>query len=136
MLSAFTEDGTHLVTAAKERAVLRPHGHILRTGNALVPDSGTLTSTCWMTGGFHSQVTQGHVSRGTVLSTRRTYLGLLRAHGLRVFVEHGTGWQLLDLPSAWAVSPGSCRWWYATADLLLEVAATAPTDTHELGLAV
>ncbi|WP_425465310.1 cellobiose phosphorylase [Oryzihumus leptocrescens] len=136
VLSAFTEDGTHLVTAAKERAVLRPHGHILRTGNALVPDSGTLTSTSWMTGGFHSQVTQGHVSRGTVLSTRRTYLGLLRAHGLRVFVEHGTGWQLLDLPSAWAVSPGSCRWWYATDDLLLEVAATAPTDTHELGLAV
>jgi len=25
------DDGTHVVTAAKERAVLRPHGHIMRT---------------------------------------------------------------------------------------------------------
>ena len=86
----FGSDGSHVVTAAKERLVLRPHGHVLRTGDALVPDTGALTSTLWMTGTFHSQLTRGHVGRDRLLSTRRGYLGVQRAHGLRVFVEDPT----------------------------------------------
>ena len=71
LLSFFADDGTHVVLQAKERAVLRPHGHILRTGNGLVPDEGSLTSTAWMAGVFHSQATQGHASLNGLLSTRR-----------------------------------------------------------------
>ena len=87
----------------------------MRTGTALVPDEGSLTTTAWMAGTFHSQVTQGHVSLNRMLSTRRSYLGLRQAQGLRVFVESAdasNGWTLLDEPSAWAVSLDSCRWWY------------------------
>ena len=106
LLAWFGSDGSHVVTAAKERAVLRPHGHVLRTGDALVPDTSGLTSTIWMTGTFHSQLTRGHVGRDRLLSTRRGYLGVQRAHGLRIFVEDtttATGWALLETPSAWAL---------------------------------
>lgn len=141
LLSWFGGDGAHVVTAAKERRVLRPHGHVLRTGDALVPDTGTLTSTLWMTGAFHSQLTRGHVGRDRLLSTRRGYLGVQRAHGLRVFVEDPQaprGWSLLEMPSAWAVRPDGATWWYVQDDLALEVsaAAAATAGTHELGLSV
>ena len=146
LLSYFTDDGSHIVTSAKQTAVLRPHGHVMRTGAALVPDEGSLTSTAWMAGTFHSQVTQGHVSLNRMLSTRRSYLGLRQAQGLRVFVGSGDtnksksvaagGWTLLDEPSAWEVSLDSCRWWYAYEGGLIEVVSTAPADSHELGLTV
>jgi len=144
LLSFFADDGIHVVTSAKQAAVLRPHGHVMRTGTALVPDEGSLTTTAWMAGTFHSQVTQGHVSLNRMLSTRRSYLGLRQAHGLRIFVasadaacrDDANGWTLLDEPSAWAVDMDSCRWWYAHEGGLLEVVSTAPADSHELGLAV
>ncbi|HEX7554482.1 MAG TPA: hypothetical protein VF378_13085, partial [Geothrix sp.] len=97
LLSYFTGDGCHVVTSVKQAAVLRPHGHVMRTGTALVPDAGSLTSTVWMAGTFHSQVTQGHVSLNRMLSTRRSYLGLRQAQGLRVFVRFpgaSSGWTL------------------------------------------
>ncbi|MBE3076361.1 MAG: hypothetical protein IMZ75_15735, partial [Actinobacteria bacterium] len=144
LLSYFADDGSHVVTSAKQAAVLRPHGHVMRTGTALVPDEGCLTTTAWMAGTFHSQVTQGHVSVNRMLSTRRSYLGLRQAHGLRIFVESfdaespaaPNGWTLLDEPSAWAVSMDACRWWYRHQGGLLEVVSSAPAESHELGLAV
>jgi len=146
LLSYFADDGSHVVTSAKQTAVLRPHGHVMRTGTALVPDEGSLTTTAWMAGTFHSQVTQGHVSLNRMLSTRRSYLGLRQAQGLRVFVESGqpadaateasNGWILLDEPSAWAVSLDSCRWWYAYEGGLIEVVSRAPAQSHELGLVI
>ena len=79
----------HVVLRAKELRVLRPHGHMLRTGRHLTPDETALTSTAWMGGVFHSMVTQGHVSINRFLSTVHSYLGLFRSHGQRVFVELG-----------------------------------------------
>ncbi|HET8988468.1 MAG TPA: cellobiose phosphorylase, partial [Humibacillus sp.] len=126
------------VTAAKELAILRPHGHILRTGDTLTPDSRGLTSTVWMAGTFHSQITRGHVGRDAVATGRRTYLGLQRAHGVRVFVEDETAcWQLLETPSAWFVGLDHCTWWYAAASgATVEVTSSAPTDEHALGLRI
>ncbi|TQM65141.1 hypothetical protein [Humibacillus xanthopallidus] len=126
------------VTAAKDLAVLRPHGHILRTGETLTPDSRGLTSTVWMAGTFHSQITRGHVGRDPVATGRRTYLGLQRAHGVRVFVEDdAAGWQLLECPSAWFLGLDHCRWWYAAASgPAVEVTSSAPADEHMLGLRI
>jgi len=137
LLSYFTDDGTHVVTKAKQSAVLRPHGHLMRTGTSLTPDERSLTTTVWMAGTFHSQVTQGHVTLHRILSTRRSYLALRQAHGLRIFVEShdaAGGWALLDEPSAWAVRLDSCTWWYRHQGGLLEVTSVAPADSHELGL--
>jgi cellobiose phosphorylase len=139
LLSWFGSDGSHVVTAAKERAVLRPHGHVLRTGDALVPDTRGLTSTIWMAGTFHSQLTRGHVGRDRLLSTRRGYLGVQRAHGLRIFVEDPTtttGWALLETPSVWALRTDGATWWYAKDDVALEVTSSAPATAEELGLSV
>ncbi len=134
LLSFFSGKRSHVVFKNKELQVLRPHGHLLRSGGSLTPDESALTSTAWMDGVFHSMVTQGHVSINRFLSTCHTYLGLFRSHGQRVFVELDGTWHLLDVPSAFEMSPDSCRWIYQHRDGLIEVVSTAPDDRHELRL--
>ncbi len=135
-LSFFTDDGGHVVLKAKELEVLRPHGHILRSGSALVPDEASLTSTAWMGGVFHSMVTQGHVSINRFLSTCHSYLGLFRSHGQRIFVEIDGEWQLLGLPSAFSMKADTCRWIYQHDNGTIEVVSTAAETHHELRLSL
>ncbi|MEO6280760.1 GH36-type glycosyl hydrolase domain-containing protein [Roseateles sp.] len=126
LLSFFCAEASHVVLRAKELLVQRPHGHILRSGDHLLPDEGALTSTCWMGGVFHSMLTQGHVSINRLLSTQRSLLGLFRTAGLRLFVQQDNAdWQLLGLPSAFEMQPQRCRWLYAHAAGLIEVTAQA-----------
>ena len=136
LLSFFTGERSHVVLKNKELKVLRPHGHLLRSGGSLIPDESALTSTAWMNGVFHSMVTQGHVSINRFLSTCHTYLGLFRSHGQRVFVEIDGTWHLLDVPSAFEMAPDSCRWIYQHRGGLIEVVSSAPDDKHELRLSV
>ncbi|MGQ3055246.1 MAG: GH36-type glycosyl hydrolase domain-containing protein [Roseateles sp.] len=136
-LSFFTDDAAHVVLRAKELLVQRPHGHILRSGDHLMPDEGALTSTCWMGGVFHSMLTQGHVSINRLLSTQRSLLGLFRTAGLRLFVQlDGQGWQLLGLPSAFEMQPRRCRWLYANDGGLIEVVAEAGAVPDAMSLAM
>src|SRR5262245_6453176 len=134
LLSFFAGADTHVVLPAKERASLRPHGQILRTGDRLAPEEASLTTTVWMGGVFHSMVTQGHVSINRFLSTTHSYLGLFRSHGQRIFVDVNGGWQLLGPPSAFAMTPSGARWLYKHAGGLLEVRSWAAVDRHELWL--
>src|SRR5215831_15591912 len=134
VLSFFVGADTHVVLPAKERASLRPHGQILRTGNRLEPDEASLTTTQWMGGVFHSTLTQGHVSINRFLSTTHSYLGLFRSHGQRIFVDVEGGWHLLGPPSAFAMTPSGARWLYKHAGGLLEVQSWAAVDRHELWL--
>ena len=134
LLSFFTGPRGHVVLRAKEVGILRPHGHILRTGATLMPDESVLTSTVWMDGVFHSMVTQGHVSINRFLSTTHGYLGRFRSHGQRIFVETDRGWQRLDMPSAFEMTPEGCRWLYRYEGGMLEVISRAGLDRHELTL--
>jgi cellobiose phosphorylase len=134
MLSCFSGPDRHVVLRAKELAVLRPHGQILRTGDRLAPDERSLTSTVWMGGVFHSMLTQGHVSINRLLSSAHGYLGLFRAQGQRVFVEQAGAWRLLDVPSACEMGPSECRWLYKHPGGLIEVRSRAPVERHELEL--
>ncbi len=137
LLSFFTGDSGHVVLRAKELLVQRPHGHILRAGDHLVPDEGALTSTCWMGGVFHSMLTQGHVSINRLLSTQRSLLGLFRMAGVRVFVQPQlSDWLLLDLPSAFEMQPQRCRWLYAHGDGVIEVVAAAGAAPDAVDLTV
>ncbi len=136
LLSYFTRERSHVVLKGKELHVLRPHGHLLRTGSALTPDESALTSTAWMNGVFHSMVTQGHVSINRFLSTCHTYLGLFRSYGQRVFVMLPDGWRLLDVPSAFEMSPEECRWIYKHAGGLIEMVSQAPDERHALSLTI
>ncbi len=130
------DDSAHVVLRAKELTAKRPHGHILRSGNALEPDEASLTSTLWMAGVFHSMVTQGHVGINRFLSTVRGWLGQFRSHGLRLFVSIDGRWQLLGVPSAFEMRPAACRWIYKQGAALIEVVADTRSDAHVLGLRV
>ncbi len=136
VLSFFTGTNRHVVLKAKERKVLRPHGHLIRTGDHVVPDEASLTSTTWMAGVFHSLVTQGHVSINRLLSTSRSYLGLVRSGGQRIFVELEDGYHLLDVPSAYEMAPNGCRWLYKYQAGVIEVRSWAPADRHALHLSI
>lgn len=137
LLSCFAGD-EHVVTQAKERAVLRPHGTILRSGAAARPELESLTVTAWMTGSPVSYLTRGHVTTGRTLTTVRGYLGAHRAYGLRVHVEVDGRWQLLDLPSAFAMTLDAARWVYALGDGsgTVELRTHVPADDHRVGLSV
>lgn len=124
----------HIVLRAKELQVQRPHGALLRTGQSLQPDESALTSTVWMSGVFHSMLTQGHVSINRYLSTVRSWLGLYRSQGLRLFVEIEGHWQQLGLPSAFEMEPEACRWIYAQGSRLIEVRSRARSQPHSLSL--
>ncbi|HEY6640795.1 GH36-type glycosyl hydrolase domain-containing protein [Povalibacter sp.] len=136
LLSFFYGDSRHVVLRDKEWRVLRPHGHLLRTGRRATPDESALTSTVWMAGVFHSMLTQGHVSFNRLLSTVHSYVGLFRSHGQRVFVDTGSGWQLLDVPSAFEMTPTVCRWIYQHQPGLIEVRSEACSDPHEMQLEI
>ena len=136
LLSFFYGADRHVVLRAKELQVLRPHGHMLRTGRHLVPDESALTSTLWMSGVYHSMLTQGHVSFNRFLSGTRSYLGLFRSHGLRIFMEVDAKWQLLDVPSAFEIAPDACHWIYRHRQGLVEVRCEARCDPHELTLRI
>jgi cellobiose phosphorylase len=136
LLSFFCGAHSHVALRAKELRVLRPHGHLVRTGDQLTPDEASLTSTTWMAGVFNSLVTQGHVSINRFLSTTRSYLSLFRAGGQRVFVELADGYRLLDVPSAYEMNPSGCRWIYKHAGGVIEVRSWAAVDRHELNLSI
>jgi cellobiose phosphorylase len=135
-LSFFHGGERHVVLRAKELRVQRPHGHLLRTGRHTTPDETALTSTVWMCGVFHSMLTQGHVSINRMLSTVHSYLGLLRSHGQRAFVEIAGRWRLLNVPSAFEMSPQACCWIYRHSEGVITVRAQAHEQSHELTLSI
>ena len=136
LLSFFHGADRHVVLRAKELRVLRPHGHILRSGLHTTPDETALTSTVWMSGVFHSMLTQGHVNINRLLSTVHSYLGLFRSHGQRVFVEIGGTWRLLDIPSAFEMTPNACLWVYRHETGVIQIRSEARSDPHELVLSI
>ncbi|AXK46658.1 cellobiose phosphorylase [Brachybacterium saurashtrense] len=116
LLSAFGPDA-HVVSAAKEREVLRPHGHIQQVTATAAADLTAVASTVWMRGVFCSQFTVGHASSDELTSVRRSYLGLERRSGVRLLHRAvGGEWHLLGVPSAWATTASSSTWLYATDD--------------------
>ena len=136
LLSFFAPPQRHVALRAKELKALRPHAHMLRTGDRWVPDESAMTSTTWMNGVFHSMVTQGHVSINRFLSTVHSYLGLFSGNGQRLFIDLGDGWRLLGIPSAYEMAPRSCRWIYKHPSGTISVRSEALTDRPELTLSV
>ena len=114
--------------------MLRPHGQLLRTGRHLTPDESALTSTAWMSGVFHSMVDPGTCQHQPFPVHHRSYLGLFRSQGLRVFAQLAGEWRLLGVPSAFEMSPESCRWIYRHAEGEIEVRAAAHGGPHALSL--
>lgn len=125
--------GRLVVSAGKERHVLRPHGSILHFAPDAHSAANHLADTVWMRGCFNSQLTLGPASAVQRLSIRRSYLGLVEACGLRLLVRSpGQQWTLLDLPSLWQVDERSASWTYRLGGPLhgstVQVDVTLPTN--------
>ncbi len=116
LLSGFVGD-RHVVSAAKERQVLRPHGAILHRQPGPVADASGIAATVWMSGVFCAQLTAGHASQRELVSIRRSYLGLTEAAGVRILVGRGgRGWRLLATPTRWEVADDQASWSYLLDD--------------------
>ena len=115
VLSFFHGDETHVVSRDKEALVARPHGHILRSGEATWIDDRQFGLTCYAAGIFGTQSYLGNPSLARLLSVVRNHLNVARASGQRVFLRHGAAWHQLGVPSAFAMEPGAVRWLYRLA---------------------
>jgi cellobiose phosphorylase len=130
-LSFFCDpDSRHVVLKAKEVAVARPHGHIMRSGRGLLPDAEVMSCTCYAAGVFGSQMALGNTVFGKFLSAVRDPLNIIRSSGLRIFVRrHATSsWRLLGVPSAFEMAPNLCRWYYRGNGNLLTVSCVASDE--------
>ena len=136
LIASFHGGNLHAVSQRKELAVQRAHAQILRSGSALVPDEGALTTTVWMGGIFNSLLTQGHVGINRLLSSNRGHLSQFRAVGQRIFIEQDGAWRLLDQPSAWLVTPQHCRWCYRSPSLDVDVTTRARRERHRIELEI
>jgi 1,2-beta-oligoglucan phosphorylase len=126
----FGADSHHVALKAKELAVARPHGHIMRAGPGLMPDSEVMSSTSYAAGVFACQLAVGNTVFGKFLSTVRDSLNIVRSGGLRMFVrlQPSEPWSLLAIPSAFEMAPNSCRWHYKGDVALLTVSCHASDD--------
>ena len=115
VLSFFTPVETHschIVLRDKERVLIRRHGALLRSGDAMLPSEATLCVTCWMHGVFGAQLTIGNTSFHQLFSISRDPYNIVRGSGLRMLVDLGDGWRLLTVPSAFEIGLNECRWIY------------------------
>jgi 1,2-beta-oligoglucan phosphorylase len=110
--SFFTPLGKHVVLKSKELLTERPHGHILRSGASIYPDSEVGSCAVWMNGVFNSHQSFGNIGFQMCTSVVRGALNLQRTGGVRVFVGKNGKWQLLGLPSAFEIGLDCCRWFY------------------------
>ncbi|MDP0499809.1 MAG: hypothetical protein Q7P63_06875 [Verrucomicrobiota bacterium JB022] len=129
VLSFFCDRQTHVATRAKEATILRPHGHVLRSGDHTRLDPGHFGLTCYAAGVFGAQAYLGNPNLARLLPVARNALGVNRSNGQRIFVLGADGqWRQLGVPSAFALEPGKVRWIYRLPDARLEVAACCGQD--------
>lgn len=112
LLSFFYGDNKYVALKEKELKVMRPHGHIIRSGKDIFPTDELLSSTSYMYGIFNSQLTIGNTSFNKLLSVSRNHLNVLKACGQRIFVKMENGYELLGLPSAYEVGINHSKWIY------------------------
>jgi cellobiose phosphorylase len=146
ILSFFCGADTHVVTRAKEATVARPHGHILRSGDARRFDDGHFGLTCYAAGLFAAQAYLGHSSFARLLSVMRNALNVVRGSGQRVFVRRSgerrradgpparrrsplPEWHQLGVPSAFAMTPGDARWIYRFGEDVIEARVSCARET-------
>ncbi len=120
ILSFFHGEDTHVVSRTKEARVARPHGHVLRSGNACWIDDEQFGLTCYAAGIFAAQSYLGNPSLARLLSVVRNHLNVARAHGQRVFVRIDDTWTQLGVPSAFVMQPRQVRWIYRLAAATVE----------------
>lgn len=134
LLSFFTPTYEHIVLRAKELRMERPHGHILMTGDNARINDRVMSSTNYMYGMFHSQITMGNTSFNKLMTNARNALNVLKTSGQRIYIEIGGHYHLLTLPSVYEIGFNYARWHYKINGDLLTVTAWSSPDSPDLGL--
>ncbi|NCC52897.1 MAG: cellobiose phosphorylase [Spartobacteria bacterium] len=121
LLSFFYGTDRHVVLADKDIRSERQHGHVLKSGNSLMPDDPVLCTTGYMAGIFNAQIVLGNTNFNKLLSVVRNPLNILKSSGQRIFVETDGGWKLLGMASAFEMGRNHCRWVYMLGEDTLTV---------------
>jgi cellobiose phosphorylase len=127
-LRSFLVAERHVVLAAKDRALPRRHGAILRTGDAVLPDPATMSTTVWMHGVLAAQLTLGNTAFHKLVSVARDPYNIVRGNGLRLFVEIDGRWRLLATPSVFEMGLSDVVWQWHLADRTIVAALVAAGD--------
>jgi cellobiose phosphorylase len=120
VLSFFVEGPRHVVLAAKETRVDRPHGHIMQANVGYTPDERVMSTTAFACGVFHSHLTQGNTNFNTLLSVC-TNPSASALEGQRIVLQLEHGERLLGVPSAFEMGLNHCRWIYKFGERTLQV---------------
>ncbi len=115
-LSAFTDDGDHLITQQKELLVERPHGHILLSGDVLHASEDVFATTAYMFGVFGSHTAYGNANFHKLTGDLRHPLNAHSISGTRLYVHHQGRYQLLGMPSFILMSLDQVEWHYKFKD--------------------
>ncbi|NBD27406.1 GH36-type glycosyl hydrolase domain-containing protein [Paenibacillus glycinis] len=134
LLSFFTGTYEHIVLKSKELRMERPHGHILMSGDNARVNEQVLSSTNYMYGIFHSQVTVGNTSFNKLMTNARNALNVPKTSGQRIYAETDGKYRLLAMPSLYEIGFNYARWHYKLADDTLIVTAWTKADSPELAL--
>lgn len=132
--SFFTNTYTHVVSKAKERAVERPHGHILLTGGHRKVDEAIMTTTSWMYGVFNAQTLVGNTDMNKWLTNTRNALNILKTSGQRIYVKIDQKYHLLTMPSAFEMGFNFAKWLYQTEEETFIVTVFSTVGTSEIRL--
>ncbi|WP_214824450.1 GH36-type glycosyl hydrolase domain-containing protein [Exiguobacterium sp. s28] len=112
LLSFFTEEGSHVVLAAKEHLVERSHGNILLNAGSLMPDESKLATTVFMNGVFNSHIVYGNTNFNKWTTNVRNPLNVPKTSGQRIYVEMDGAYHLLTMPSLFEMRLNEAVWRY------------------------
>jgi cellobiose phosphorylase len=132
LLSFFTDDGNHIVLKDKELIVDRPHAHIIRSGNSLLPDERIMSTNPFMNGVFNAHTSSGNTNFNVLHSVYSNQFGLASPAGQRVFIKINNVYHLLGVPSAFEMGFNYCRWIYKYNEVVLEAATWTSTNNHQI----
>ena len=136
LLSFFTPTYEHVVLKEKELQVERTHGHILLSGESLTVTEEVMTTTSYMYGVFNAQVAVGNTTMNKMMSNVRNSLNVMKTSGQRIYVDTGSGYQLLTIPSMFEMGFNYVRWYYKTADDTLIITNFTTTKSPDVTLHV
>lgn len=112
LVSFFTEEGSHVVLAAKEYLVERSHGNILLNAGSLMPDESKLATTVFMNGVFNSHIVYGNTNFNKWTTNVRNPLNVPKTSGQRIYVEMDGVYRLLTMPSLFEMRLNEALWRY------------------------
>lgn len=112
LVSFFTEEGSHVVLAAKEYLVERSHGNILLNAGSLMPDESKLATTVFMNGVFNSHIVYGNTNFNKWTTNVRNPLNVPKTSGQRIYVEMDGVYRLLTMPSLFEMRLNEAVWRY------------------------